>query len=438
MNKITAALVGAGGRGSVAYAPYALKYPDEIQFVAVADPDVERREKVKQLHHIEEKNTFHSWEDLLSGTKLADVILICTQDNMHFEPTIKALEMGYHVLLEKPMSNNAEECFLIGEYAKKYNRVFAICHVLRYNTFFMNIKRLLDEGEIGSLMSVQHLENVGYWHQAHSFVRGNWRNTAESSPMILAKACHDLDILLWLVGEDCTKVSSFGSLSHFTSENAPPGATLRCTDGCPVRDECSYYAPRFYLIDKEDWQGKYLRAYLTSDTSYDSIMTALKEGPYGRCVYHCDNDVVDHQVVNLEFSSRVTASFMMTAFSNDSERIIRLQGTKGEIIGHMEKNTIEITDFLSGNKKTIKLPSSDTGHGGGDEGIMKDFIKLVQSGGGESSRSSAVVSVQSHLIAFAAEASRLESRVIKMSDYENEIRHEVTNKYGESHVPTNV
>lgn len=426
MKRITVALIGAGGRGAVAYAPYALRYPDEIQIVAVADPDVQRREGIKNSFDIEAQNAFTTWEDLLSGEKLADAVLICTQDNMHFEPTIKALEMGYHVLLEKPMSNNPEECFIMGEYAKKYNRIFAICHVLRYNHFFMTLKDLLEDGEIGNLMTVQHLENVGYWHQAHSFVRGNWRKAAESSPMILQKSCHDLDILLWLIGEECMRVSSFGSLSHFTKENAPAGAPLRCTDGCPVRDECAFYAPRFYLIDKEDWQGKYLRAYLTNDTSYEGIMTALREGPYGRCVYHCDNDVVDHQVVNLEFANNVTASFTMTAFSNDSERIIRLQGTKGEIKGHMEDNTIEITDFVSGHKKLIKLRASDTGHGGGDEGIMKDFIKLVQQGSGQNSRSSAVVSVQSHLMAFAAETSRLENRVIQMPEYIESLRQKVT------------
>ncbi|WP_339316176.1 Gfo/Idh/MocA family oxidoreductase [Paenibacillus sp. FSL R10-2734] len=424
--KITAALLGAGGRGAVAYAPYALRFPDEIEFVAVAEPDAERREKFVGLYNLSEENTFLTWQQLLDGPKLADAILICTQDQMHFEPTIKALEKGYHVLLEKPMSNNPEECYVMGEYAKKYDRVFAVCHVLRYNDFFVNVKKLLEGGEIGSLMTIQHLENVGYWHQAHSFVRGNWRNSAESSPMILQKSCHDLDILSWLVGEECTKVSSFGYLSHFKEENAPVGAPQRCTDGCPVRDECAFYAPRFYLIDKNDWQGKYLRSYLTNDTSPEGIMKALREGPYGRCVYHCDNDVVDHQVVNLEFSNQVTASFVMNAFSNLSERIIRLYGTKGEIYGDMDRNVIQVTHFTSGITKEIRIPASDTGHGGGDDGIMKDFVALVQSGEGSHSRSSAVVSVQSHLMAFAAETSRKEQRVIQMSEYVENLRQTTT------------
>ena len=424
--KITAALLGAGGRGAVAYAPYAIRYPDEIEFVAVAEPHVERRNNFIRTYGISKENIFLTWQELLEGPKLADVILICTQDNMHFEPTIKALEKGYHVLLEKPMSNNPEECYIMGEYAKKYDRVFAICHVLRYSDFFVNLKKLLDYGEIGDLMTIQHLENVGYWHQAHSFVRGNWRNATESSPMILQKSCHDLDILSWLVGEDCSKVSSFGYLSHFSKENAPQLAPLRCTDVCPVRDECAYYAPRFYLIDKDDWQGKYLRSYLTNDTSPEGIMKALREGPYGRCVYHCDNDVVDHQVVNLEFANRVTASFTMNAFSNHSERIIRLYGTKGEIYGDMDEGLIKVTNFTTGIKKEIRIPASNTGHGGGDDGIMKDFIALVQQGGGSHSRSSAVISVQSHLMAFAAESSRKENRVIEMSAYIESLRQSVT------------
>lgn len=420
MKKVTAVLLGAGQRGAGAYAPYALKFPEELQFVAVADPDDNRRGDFQAAHRIEDNNSFRTWQELLEGPKLADAIFICTQDKMHFDPTIKALEKGYHVLLEKPMSNNPEECVLMGEYAEKYNRIFSICHVLRYTNFFSEIKKLLDEGRIGKLMSIQLTENVGYWHQAHSFVRGNWRNSSESSPMILSKSCHDLDIMLWLAGSDCVRVSSFGSLSHFTKDNAPSGAPKRCTDGCPVRDECAFYAPKIYLDQREDWQGD-LKALITHDTSREGVIKALQEGPYGRCVYHCDNDVVDHQVVNLEFENEVTAAFTMTAFTNEGGRTIKLMGTKGDIKGHLEKNEIIIADFASRRTETIQLPIANSGHGGGDDAIIKDFIQLVQSEGKKTSLTSADVSVQSHMMAFAAEKSRLEHKVIDMKEYMDQL-----------------
>uniref|UniRef100_UPI00272BC54C Gfo/Idh/MocA family protein n=1 Tax=Vallitalea guaymasensis TaxID=1185412 RepID=UPI00272BC54C len=216
MEKVTLTLLGAGQRGMGAYAPYALEYPDEVEFVAVAETDEERRNKFKELHKIKEENCFTTWEELLEKPKMSDAILICTMDDMHYEPTMKALEKGYHVLLEKPMSNNPLECVEMGDYAKKNNRVFSICHVLRYTPFFSTIKEILDEGRIGDIISIQHIENVAYWHQAHSFVRGNWRNSEETSPMILQKSCHDMDIFSWLVGSKCTNISSFGSLTHFT------------------------------------------------------------------------------------------------------------------------------------------------------------------------------------------------------------------------------
>ncbi|MBO9610668.1 MAG: Gfo/Idh/MocA family oxidoreductase, partial [Paenibacillaceae bacterium] len=285
MKKITAALIGAGQRGEGAYASYALAYPDEIQFVAVADMDPVRRERFKQAHSLPEHHAYDSWEQLLDGPKLADAVLICLQDQLHFEPAIRALEKGYHVLLEKPMATDPKECIVMGQYAEKYKRVFSICHVLRYTEFYKKVKQLITEGAIGQMVSIQHTENVEYWHQAHSFVRGNWRNSDSSSPMILSKSCHDMDILLWLADADCTKVSSFGSLTHFRKESAPEGAPLRCLDGCPVQDTCPYYAPRMYL-ERDDWVGSVLRKIVSNDPSDEGVLEALKEGPYGRCVYH--------------------------------------------------------------------------------------------------------------------------------------------------------
>jgi predicted dehydrogenase len=418
MSKVTAILLGAGGRGMGAYASYALKHPNELEFIAVAEPNKERREKFKKLHNLPDNMCFESWEELLAGPKLADAALICTQDRMHFKPTVMAIEKGYHILLEKPISPNPKECLIIGEKAKEHNKVLSVCHVLRYTSFFATLKKLLDDGRIGRLISIQHNENVGYWHQAHSFVRGNWRNSTESSPMILQKSCHDTDILLWLVGAECVRVSSFGSLTHFKSECAPEGAPMRCLDGCPEEDECPYYAPKIYLTDNTGWPT----SVISEDTSIEARTKALKDGPYGRCVYHCDNDVVDHQVVNMEFSNEVTVAFTMCAFSNIINRTIKLMGTRGEIRGDMHRNEIEITDFNTGTVETIKLQDSEYGHGGGDYGIMRDFLKLVQQDGKVQGRTSASVSVQSHMIAFAAEKARVEKKIINIKEFMEEVK----------------
>lgn len=421
MEKVTLTLLGAGQRGMGAYAPYALEYPDEVEFVAVEETDEERRNKFKELHKIKEENCFTTWEELLEKPKMSDAILICTMDDMHYEPTMKALEKGYHVLLEKPMSNNPLECVEMGDYAEKNNRVFSICHVLRYTPFFSTIKEILDEGRIGDIISIQHIENVAYWHQAHSFVRGNWRNSEETSPMILQKSCHDMDIFSWLVGSKCTNISSFGSLTHFTKENAPEGAPLRCLDGCPARNECAFYAPKIYIDWKDNWQADVLRSVVSNDTSHEGLLKALREGPYGRCVYHCDNNVVDHQVVNMEFENKVTVAFTMCAFTYEGGRGLKIMGTKGQIRGLSDENIIEITNFNTGTTDTIQVKASG-GHGGGDLGIMRDFIKLVKCNGEGDSLTSASISVQSHLMAFAAEEARIKKKVINLYEFVTELK----------------
>lgn len=417
MKKLTAILIGAGARGMDTYADYALRHSDEIQFVAVAEPDKERRDKFCKLHNIAPENTFETWEEILNKPKMADIALVCTQDRMHYTPALKAMELGYDILLEKPMASDPSECVKLGEYAKKHNRVLSICYVLRYTPFFTTMKRLLDEGRIGQLVSIQHNENVGYWHMAHSFVRGNWRNSDETSPMILQKSSHDMDIMRWLADADCTRIASFGSLLHFKKENAPEGAPMRCLDGCKHHKTCPYYAPKFYLTEDIDWPT----SAISNDTSYDARVKALKEGPYGRCVYHCDNNVVDHQVVNLEFANGVTAAFTMCAFTNEISRTIKLMGTKAEMRGAMEKSVIEIRDFATGNVEEIHIPDTDSNHSGGDENLMRDFIDLIRTGESDV-KYSIDQAVESHVMAFAAEKARVDGQIIDIASYTNDFK----------------
>lgn len=444
MRQITAALIGAGLRGGRVYSAYALEHPEELKIVAVAEPDGEKRARFACEHKIPEDMQFASYEELLEREKLADCVMVCTQDRMHYKPVEGAMKKGYHVLCEKPMSCDAKEIMEMGEMPQKYGKVLSICHVLRYSLFFMKIKEMLEEGRIGKLMNIQHIEQVGYWHHAHSFVRGNWRREEETSPMILQKCCHDMDILLWLAGSPCKSISSFGGLSYFTKANAPENAAGRCTDGCAYAKRCAFYAPGFYMAHPKAVEDGLVYALSpqadpAEEEGREAVKKALEEGPYGRCVFHCDNTVVDHQVVNLMFENGVQVSFTMSAFTDSCAREIFLMGTEGQIRGNMEKGTLEYTHFLSGKTEPIDLHTPSALHSGSDMLMMKDFVRLIASAEGEDggggtkaagcrrASSGAAESVDGHLMALAAESSRVTGKTVDFSEYKDGMRRALGN-----------
>jgi len=359
---------------------------------------------------------FAGWEEALARPRFADAAIVATPDNNHVQPGLAALAAGYDLLLEKPISKSAAECLAMRDAATASGRRAFVCHVLRYTPFFTELKRILDSGAIGTIVSMDHTEGVGYWHYPHSFVRGNWRREAESSPMILAKCCHDMDILRWLVGADCRAVASFGSLSFFTSSNAPSGAPARCTDGCPASATCPYDAPRYYLTDTGQWAKKILRKVVAVEASDEAVLAALKTGPYGRCVFRCDNDVVDHQSTILEFEGGATATLTMSAF-NPGGRCIEVMGTRGRIKGDMEANSLETFDFLSGTATPTRIDGSGMGHMEGDEGIMRDFCAVLRGGPLPGHLSLIDTAIQSHLMSLAAEESRLAGRGIVLDEF---------------------
>ncbi|MDY5701697.1 MAG: Gfo/Idh/MocA family oxidoreductase [Lachnospiraceae bacterium] len=406
MKQVTAILIGAGNRGAEAYASYALKYPGELSFVGVAEPREDRRREFALKHGIEDRYAVSDWKELLAFPRLADCVLICTQDQLHVEPMRRAMESGYDILCEKPVSPIKEELIELKKETAAYPGLISVSHVLRYSPFFRKIKEIIDSKVLGELVNIQHMESVGFWHMAHSFVRGNWSNRKESCPMILAKCCHDFDILLYLTGRKCKRLSSFGRLTHFKSENAPVGAPKRCTDGCPHKESCPFFAPRFYEEHPQAETGGF-RKIVTMGESREDLLKALQTGPYGRCVYHCDNDVVDHQVVNMEFEGGLTVSLTMCAFTNLCERTITIQGTRGELTGRMEDDSIQVVDFLTGNRNVWKLNTPRTGHSGSDEAMMRELVGLISSGRQSESVSKALEAIESHLIAFAAEESQL-------------------------------
>lgn len=423
MKTLTAILIGAGNRGT-AYTNIMARSEGRFKVIAVAEPIDSRRNYIRDKHGIPEENCFTDWKPLLAEGKIADFAIVSTMDRDHFAPAMAAIDLGYDLLLEKPASSTPEDCLAIADAAEKKGVKVLICHVLRYTSFFMTLKKLIDDGAVGRVMSVNHEENVGNVHQTHSFVRGNWGNEKRSSPMLLQKSCHDMDILQWLLGKKCKKVQSFGMRSYFRAENAPAGAPERCIDGCPVGDTCPYNAVKLYFDDKKN---AWFRTTCTREASPtdETVEKALRTTQYGKCVFKCDNDVVDHQTVNLLFEDDVTVTFNMNAF-NRGYRWIHICGTKGEIHAVMADNKpIELFDFAS--RKTTLIPASGMdgvtgGHGGGDDGIIDALYAYLTDSYHGKSVCGIRESVNNHLIVFAAEKSRAEGRVVDFDEYVASLR----------------
>ncbi|MFI7445311.1 Gfo/Idh/MocA family protein [Nonomuraea indica] len=410
---VTIAVAGAGARGQI-YARAAVA-DGRARIVAVADPDPARRTALAAEHGLSEEACFTGWAELAAVPKLADAVIIATQDRMHADPAVAFADLGYAILLEKPLAPTEPEARRIVEAVGRNGVVFAVCHVLRYTPYTRAFKELLGSGRLGSISSVQHLEPVGWWHMAHSFVRGSWRNAVESGPMLLTKSCHDIDWLLHIIGEKPVAVSSFGSLTHFRPENRPDGAGARCVS-CPVEPSCPYSATRLYLgclgdPVREFWP---LGA-VTSDASTAGVMHALETGPYGRCVYDCDNDVVDQQVVTLEFAHGATASFTMTAFTPLEHRKTRVFGSHGFAEGDGQR--IRVVDFVTGAEEMIDTGSGagaslSDGHGGGDAGLVRAFVEAVAAGDQAPLGAGPDEALAGHLVVWAAERAR-ESRTVQ-------------------------
>ncbi len=418
MRKLKVILIGAGNRGEC-YTDIMKEMDDKFQVVAVAEPIESRRNHIRDKHQIPEEMCFSDWKPLLEQGRIADLALISTMDQLHFEPAMKAISLKYDILLEKPVSPEPEECLKISDYAREMGVKVVVCHVLRYTPFFNTLKQVIEDGRLGEIISINHEECVGNVHQSHSFVRGNWGNSKRSSCMLLQKSCHDIDILQWLIGKKCKKVQSFGSLKYFKKENAPENAPDYCIEGCSNGESCPYNAIKIYLDDKKnDW----FRTTCTREANPTDEMVekALRTTQYGKCVYKCDNDVVDHQTVNLLFEDDVTVTFTMCAF-NKGGRFIHIMGTKGELRAAMDASSpITIFDFETRKTEEIPMMALDGiggGHGGGDEGIIYSLYDYLQGTYEGNSISDIGISVENHLTVFAAEKARAEMMVVDMREY---------------------
>jgi hypothetical protein len=412
---VTAITLGAGSRGNV-YGNFAAKFPDQLDIVGVAEPIAIRNERYATKHSIPDANRFTTWEHVFERPKFADAIIITTPDNLHYAPCMKALSMGYDILLEKPIAPTEKECRDILALTKKTGRIVAVCHVLRYAPYFVKMKELLAQDAIGEIISVQHFEPIEHTHMAHSYVRGNWHNSKATTPILLAKSCHDLDIIKWVINKPCKEIVAMGDLKWFHKGNAPEGSTARCTDGCKVERTCPYSAVKHYY---EKRQRTYVFD-LPEDKSKqgDYIMEQLKTTNYGRCVYRMDNDQPDHYITSIRFGDNVTASFSMEAFTSYHGRRTRIMGAMGDMVGDMEE--LVVTDFRTGKQVKLVPKAEDvadyknSGHGGGDWGLARDFVQAVSQQNPALLTSTIDNSIESHVMGFMAEASRKNNKIMQV------------------------
>ena len=410
---VTAITCGAGARGNV-YGNYAVSFPDQVRIVGVAEPIAVRNDRYAAKHGIPDENRFPTWERVFDRPKFADAIIITMPDHLHYEPCIRAMEMGYDVLLEKPMAQTAAQCREILSVSRKTGRIVAVCHVLRYAPYFIKMRSLIQDGAIGELISIQHMEPIEHIHMSHSYVRGNWHNSQETTPIILAKSCHDLDILRWMIGKPSKSIAAMGSLKWFRKENAPAGSTERCMGGCSVEADCPYSALKIYHRNRI-WTYVFD---LPEDKALqgDAILEALRTTNYGRCVYRMDNDQPDHYTASILFDQQITANFSMEAFTSYAGRRTRIMGSMGDMVGDM--NELTVNDFRTGKSITL-VPKADdvenyknSGHGGGDWMLMRDFVTAVATQDPSKLTSTIDQSIESHLMGFAAEVSRKTGRVM--------------------------
>lgn len=429
MRELSGVVIGAGNRGSSAYAPYLLKHPEQGRIGAVAEPNEERRLAFAARYSVSDEAQFNDWSELLARPKLADFALIATGDAEHVEPAIAALERGYHVLLEKPMATSEPDCERLVRAAASSGRILQICHVMRYAPLFEKLATIVHSGELGRIITIQHSENVSYWHYAHSYCRGHWRNVAQSSPMILAKSCHDLDLLYWLAGAEPERLVSLGRPTELCAANKPVDAPLYCIDGCAHASQCPYDAVAMYLDGEPMARDLALThpggrsdtrppapaanksrfefwpvSTITDDHSRAGVEAALRTTRWGRCVYQIgDNDQVSSQTVNVLFRNGVNASFTMHSTSHREGRETRIDGTRGSARGlfYALEQSLEVTDHKSGITRDVPLTKQARGHGGGDWRLFADFLEALR--GKAEPLTTATESLQSHRMAFAAE-----------------------------------
>lgn len=407
LQQVKIVVIGAGNRTNK-YLEYAVRHPERLKLVGIVEPVEIRRRLVANKFGVPEDACFSSFDDFFANPIDADAVLIGTPEDKHYEPCMRAIEAGYHILLEKPIAQTKQECLDILEASKRKGVVVGVCHVLRFHPYFMKIKELVDSGELGEIISINHYAEINIDRMTHSYVRGLWSKAKKTNPMLIAKCCHDIDFLLWICGSKCRKVSSFGSLRWFRKENAPAHSPGRCIY-CPGEPDCPFSAVNLYK-ERKQWIRNF--DVPEGQTIDDVIDKELREGAFGRCVYHCDNDVTDHQIVNMELENQTTISFVVNAFTRNDFRSTHIKLTKGEIDGN--ETTLRVRKFR-GNEETVydfSDLSNQPFHAGADLNIVEEFVNSITRSSEGVLSSTIESSIESHVVCYEAETSRLTNQTI--------------------------
>ena len=407
LQQVKIVVIGAGNRTNK-YLEYAAIHPERLKLVGIVEPVEIRRRLVAEKFGVPAEACFSSFDDFFSNPIEADAVLIGTPEDKHYEPCMRAIEAGYHVLLEKPIAQTKQECLDILEASLRKGVIVGVCHVLRFHPYFKKIKEVIDSGELGQIISINHYAEINIDRMTHSYVRGLWNRAKKTNPMLIAKCCHDIDFLLWICGSKCRKVSSFGSLRWFRKENAPEGSAERCID-CKVEQTCPFSAVNLYKERKQWIRNFDVPQGLTID---DVIDEELRSGKFGRCVYHCDNDVADHQVVNMELENDVTISFVANAFTLNDFRGTHIKMTHGEIDGN--ETMLRVRKFRGGEEQVYDFSNLCTQpfHAGADLNIVEAFVDSITNAENGVLSSDIASSIESHVVCYEAETSRLNNQTI--------------------------
>lgn len=414
-NKPVTAVIIGGGHRSLLYASLANYEPQNLKIVGIADPDENRRKSIAEIFEIPAEHCFSSAQELCNVPKFADAAINGTMDDIHVETTIPLLKSGYDVLLEKPFAVNEQEARKLVCAAEKFGRKVMICFVLRYSPFYYEIKKRIVSGQIGDIINIQTIEFVSYHHMSTSHIRGKWNNSEKChSSMLLAKCCHDIDLMMWLMGNDNpVAVSSFGCNKQFVPQNAPENSGNRCLVDCPLVDDCLYSAKRIYIDHPDRWDFYVWDKLedIDNPTIEDKINLLKNDSPYGICAWKSDNNVVDHQSVLINFESGATGTHNMIGGSAYGRREINIVGTKGEIFGELEsgKFTVSLIDpspCCEHKDEIVDTSVSNDSHGGGDIALVKDFVSYVRGEEISLSCTSIQDSFKGHLCVFLADKSR--------------------------------
>ena len=410
MEKVKLAIIGTGLRGAYTYAPLIAKYKDKCEIVAFVENKKGRRDLFLEKYPVDKDMVFDNLNDFIAHDKLADAVIISHYDLLHYDTAQVLLVKGYDVLVETPVANSLDGLVHLKEYSlKNKDRLFMVAYNNRYSSFYTKLKEIVDDKKLGDLINISYNVDIGYQNFVHNYVRGNWRITSDTATIMLTNSCQDIDMMINLSKGKCQKVSCFSDLRIFNWENFNTKMSENCFR-CSEEESCPFSAKKIYL--QED---KFINNSVHINPTKDNLEAILKQGPYGKCVFYCDNDVCDNLTSIFKFDNKVTSNFNINAFTKESDKKIRLFYKEGEVEASFKQKEIKIKSFLNTDEKIIKIDQENT-----DEKLFLDFIDRVKNKNYKSCISDVGSVIESHVATFAAEFANVSETVVDVKSFFND------------------